>query len=33
MIHGWLRARHMSPGAKTAFGHLCDAISAMVDQK
>ncbi|MBC07495.1 alpha/beta hydrolase [Thalassospira sp.] len=30
MIHGWLRARHMSPGAKTAFGHLCDAITAMV---
>ncbi|WP_175581594.1 alpha/beta hydrolase [Thalassospira lucentensis] len=30
MIHGWLRARHMSPGAKTAFGHLCKAISDML---
>jgi acetyl esterase len=31
MIHGWLRARHMSPGANTAFGHLCTAISGMLE--
>lgn len=30
MIHGWLRARHSSDGAKAGFNHLCDAISAMV---
>lgn len=30
MIHGWLRARHSSDGAKAGFTHLCDAISAMV---
>ncbi|MCC9624732.1 alpha/beta hydrolase [Thalassospira sp. MA62] len=29
MIHGWLRARHMSDGAKLAFAHLCDAIRSM----
>lgn len=30
MIHGWLRARHSSDGAKAGFTHLCDAITAMV---
>ena len=27
MIHGWLRARHSSPGAHTAWTALCAAIS------
>ena len=29
MIHGWLRARHMSDGAATGFKFLCDAIRRM----
>lgn len=32
MIHGWLRARHMSDGARKGFGHLCDAIANMLRQ-
>ena len=30
LIHGWLRARHMSDAAKTGFSHLCAAIAQMV---
>nr|ADI22434.1 esterase/lipase [uncultured Rhodospirillales bacterium HF0500_02H05] len=30
LIHGWLRARHMSDAAKAGFAHLCAAISHMV---
>ncbi|MCK2167154.1 alpha/beta hydrolase [Thalassospira xiamenensis] len=29
MIHGWLRARHMSDGAADGFKFLCDAIRRM----
>ncbi|MDG4720694.1 MULTISPECIES: alpha/beta hydrolase [Thalassospira] len=32
MIHGWLRARRMSAGAKEGFAHLCSAIREMVTQ-
>ncbi|WP_430471366.1 alpha/beta hydrolase [Thalassospira lucentensis] len=30
LIHGWLRARHMSDAAKAGFSHLCAAIAQMV---
>lgn len=30
MIHAWLRARHMSEGAKAGFSALCGAIGRMV---
>ncbi|WP_417824743.1 alpha/beta hydrolase [Thalassospira lucentensis] len=30
LIHGWLRARHMSDAAKAGFSHLCSAIAQMV---
>ncbi|WP_417826863.1 alpha/beta hydrolase [Thalassospira povalilytica] len=33
MIHGWLRARYMSPGAKDGFAHVCQAITRMVSQE
>lgn len=31
MIHGWLRARHMSDGARAGFDHLCRAVKQMVE--
>jgi acetyl esterase len=30
MIHAWLRARHMSEGARDGFVHLCRAVSELV---
>ncbi|HEX8047799.1 alpha/beta hydrolase [Rhizobium sp.] len=27
MVHAWLRARHMSDGARTGFRAICDAVS------
>lgn len=30
MIHAWLRARHMSPGAAEGFRHLVQALSKLV---
>ncbi|WP_455271003.1 alpha/beta hydrolase [Rhizobium herbae] len=30
MIHAWLRARHMSEGAREGFVHLCRGISGLV---
>lgn len=30
MIHAWLRARHMSPGARAGFSALCAGISALL---
>jgi len=30
MIHAWLRARHMSEGAREAFHHLCRGVSGLV---
>lgn len=30
MIHAWLRARHMSEGARDGFLHLCRGVSALV---
>lgn len=30
MVHAWLRARHVSPGAKDGFKALCDAIARLV---
>lgn len=32
MVHGWLRARKMSAGAKDAFSRLCAAIQIMAAQ-
>ncbi|HTO33087.1 MAG TPA: alpha/beta hydrolase, partial [Pararhizobium sp.] len=29
MIHAWLRARHMSEGAREGFSHLCRGVSAL----
>jgi acetyl esterase len=29
MIHAWLRARHMSEGARQGFLHLCRAVSVL----
>ncbi|TCL65166.1 alpha/beta hydrolase [Rhizobium sp. BK251] len=29
MVHAWLRARHMSDGAREGFGALCAAVSRM----
>ncbi|AUG55503.1 alpha/beta hydrolase [Thalassospira marina] len=31
MVHGWLRARNMSVGARTGFDHLCRAIAGFCD--
>lgn len=30
MIHAWLRARHMSDGARAGFSALCEAIAGLV---
>jgi acetyl esterase len=30
MIHAWLRARHMSPGAREGFRYLVDALARLV---
>jgi acetyl esterase len=30
MVHAWLRARHMSPGARAGFVALCDGIKALL---
>lgn len=30
MIHAWLRARHMSPGAREGFGHLVHGVAWLV---
>ncbi|WEZ83030.1 alpha/beta hydrolase [Rhizobium sp. 32-5/1] len=30
MIHAWLRARHMSEGARRGFDHLCRGVSGLV---
>jgi acetyl esterase len=30
MIHAWLRARHMSEGARDGFVHLCRGVSGLV---
>ena len=30
MIHAWLRARHMSEGAREGFKHLCRGVSDLV---
>ncbi len=30
MIHAWLRARHMSEGARQGFAHLCRAVGDLV---
>lgn len=27
MVHGWLRARHMSDGARAGFDHMCRAVA------
>lgn len=32
MVHAWLRARHMSPGAKAGFHELCKGLRALVRQ-
>jgi len=29
MVHAWLRARHMSPGARAGFKALCDGVAAL----
>jgi acetyl esterase len=29
MVHAWLRARHMSDGARQGFAALCAAIAHM----
>ncbi|OLP56493.1 carboxylesterase [Rhizobium rhizosphaerae] len=29
MVHAWLRARHMSPGAKAGFSALCEGLAAL----
>jgi acetyl esterase len=29
MVHAWLRARHLSPGARSAFDALCGALAAL----
>ncbi|OKH86697.1 alpha/beta hydrolase [Thalassospira sp. TSL5-1] len=31
MVHGWLRARHMSDGARTGFDHLCRAVAGFCE--
>ncbi|OSQ37488.1 carboxylesterase [Thalassospira mesophila] len=31
MVHGWLRARHMSAGARTGFDHMCRAVAGFCD--
>ncbi|GAB4236617.1 MAG: hypothetical protein Tsb0032_41600 [Kiloniellaceae bacterium] len=31
MVHGWLRARHRSPGARDAFAALCRGINTLLD--
>jgi acetyl esterase len=33
MVHAWLRARHMSDGARTGFRALCDAVSRFAGSK
>ncbi|MDX3925013.1 MAG: alpha/beta hydrolase [Shinella sp.] len=33
MIHAWLRARHMSEGAREGFGALCAAVARMAGSK
>ena len=30
MVHAWLRARHMSPGAKAGFAALCEGIGKFI---
>ncbi|MCQ2002914.1 alpha/beta hydrolase [Rhizobium sp. NRK18] len=30
MVHAWLRARHMSPGARAGFVALCEGIKALL---
>ncbi|MDK1490199.1 alpha/beta hydrolase [Sinorhizobium sp. 7-81] len=30
MIHAWLRARHMSPGAREGFRHLLDGVARLL---
>jgi acetyl esterase len=31
MVHGWLRARHMSAGARNGFNHMCQAIAGFCE--
>ncbi|MAU96686.1 MAG: carboxylesterase [Fulvimarina sp.] len=31
MVHGWLRARRRSPGAKAGFSRLCEALRSFAD--
>lgn len=33
MVHAWLRARHMSDGARTGFRAICDAVSRFAGSK
>ena len=32
MIHGWLRARHSSPGAREAWGAFCSAVGGFLSE-